>query len=254
MKINEKLPELIDRYTQGDLTGGELNEFTALANRSVRLREEIRLNRELDEVLGRVDILDLRKKIIAEKNRKKRPDSLPFLWAAIALVLIGMEVLLLLSVPDRKTGHDSPSRLADKPRMKKQEMNNLKDPVTMNPSAAETKPVIRLQTPTDRAFQANPAFEKLIGATRQSSGFRLNSPESGTFFIRNNPVAFRWLADETSEIRLQIIDNQGRIVVESGTLKESAFSVPANQLANGIYYFRIYQDEDIMYFGKFFIK
>jgi hypothetical protein len=251
MKTNEKLPELIDRYTQGDLAGTELEEFMALYDRSVRLREEIRLNKELDEVLARADILDLRKKINFEKNRRTRPDYLPFLWAAVALILVGIEIILMLSIPKSKTGTDLHSNLVQRPGLSKPELKTNKGPVSLNPPATATKPHTRLQAAADLPYSANPAFEKLIGATRQSTGFRLQSPETGMNFFGPCIIAFRWVDEEPSDIRLQILDNQGIVALDSGTINGAAFIVPSTRLAKGIYYFRILQDEDIMYFGKF---
>ena len=73
MSDREKLPELIDRFNNGKLTGEKLTAFLEMLKTNPRLREEVRLDSDLNEILANMDILELRQKILSiQQNRQKR--------------------------------------------------------------------------------------------------------------------------------------------------------------------------------------
>jgi hypothetical protein len=100
MSDREKLPELIDRFNSGDLKGKELTAFLEMLRANPRLREEVRLDADLNNILADTDTIELRKKVLSlKKHRQNRQsnDLRLFLIAASLLLLIGLEVLLLLT-------------------------------------------------------------------------------------------------------------------------------------------------------------
>ena len=88
----DKLPEFIDRYNNNQLQGKELEEFVELMKQNPELREEVKLDQDLNTILADYEIIELRRKII--KNRippeTKSPDLSFFLFAATAAILIGL--------------------------------------------------------------------------------------------------------------------------------------------------------------------
>ena len=96
MSDREKLPEWIDRFNNGELSGKELTSFLEMVQRDPRLSEEIRLDKELDSILKDEDLLEVRAKIrdISSRNLKRRGSRRKFyLMAASFLILIGAGTL-----------------------------------------------------------------------------------------------------------------------------------------------------------------
>jgi hypothetical protein len=261
MSDREQLPELIDRFTNGSLTGIELTAFLDMLKTNPRLSEEVRLDHELNEILSNQDILELRQRIIAVQktgHRRKGPDLQLLLLAASLLLLIGTEVLLLLNksyLSNPVTNHLLKTRKQPVPAHNKTKETVLM-PETETPVAG-TKSSLndhKKKTELTANFYKNPAFENMIGATRQALSFRMNAPLSNTCFKQSDLISFEWIIEDGAEINLKIMDNTGLSVHESPVLTKNKYSLPPGSLKNGLYYFKVMHDDEILYFGKFLVK
>lgn len=76
MKTNE-MQEQLEKYLKGDMIGDELKQFEAILISNTDLLRELALEQELDLVLADSDVLDLKMKLNAIRQAKRKVISLP---------------------------------------------------------------------------------------------------------------------------------------------------------------------------------
>jgi hypothetical protein len=260
MSNRKKFPELIDRFNNGKLTGEELTAFLEMMKTNPRLREEVRLDSELNEILANVDILELRQKILfIQKNQQKRKgsDFHYFLLAASLLLLIGIEVFLIMNDTNHNPSNKTTLIPKHEPGSKQLPVNNKVEQTSI---ATETinkeKKIIRRKTEVKLAasFRRNPSFEKMIGSTRHAGYFRMDAPLIGYHFSEKARILFEWTQEGHVEIELKIMDNTGINIHESGLLDKNKYSLSPGTLNRGLYYFKVLQNDEIIFFGKFIVE
>ncbi len=260
MSDREKFPEMIDRFNNGNLSGEELTAFLEMLKTNPRLREEVRLDNELNEILANEDILELRQKIIAiqKKHKKRKGQDLHFfLLAASLLLLIGIEVLLFTNYTRHNPSKSVTLIPKHKPDLKRvPDITRVEHPVIPMDTLNKGKRMIDRKTESKLAanFRKNPSFENMIGATRHAGYFRMDAPVIGHHFSEKAVIRFEWILEGQTGIELKIMDNTGTSVHESVSLIKNRYSLPPGTLKRGLYYFKVMQNDEILFFGKFFVK
>jgi hypothetical protein len=260
MSDREKLPELIDRFNSGELSGEELTTFLEMLKSSPRLREEVRLDKELNEVLANEDILELRRKILdiqMKRQQKEGPGLRIFLLAASLLLLLGIETLLFLKYSNLRATRNTGLIHKQQPVSKRApEITRTEHPVISTDPVKKQKRLndVKRNNLLAASFKTNPSFETMLGATRYAGNFKLEAPPIGHLFGEKDVVRFEWTMNEDAEIYLKIMNNSGTIVHESGLLSKKTYSLPPGTLKTGLYYFKVMEKEEILFFGKFTVK
>lgn len=259
MSDRERLPELIDRFNSGDLSGEELANFLEMMKASPRLREEVRLDKELNELLAEEDIIELRRRILEismSRRKKKGPDLRIFLMAASLLLLLAIEVLLFLN--HRNPGPVLNTRLFPRfhPEMKKTKERIKPESIVVSPGPDKKQKGMNKSEPKKllaASFKANPTFENLIGSTR-TGNFKMEAPAIGYKFDRKEMIRFKWNMEGKEDINLTIMDHLGTVVHEATLQNTRSYSLDGGTLKEGLYYFRIMQKDEIVFFGKFTVN
>lgn len=259
MSNREKLPELIVRYNDGELEGEELASFLEMMKDNSKLRKEVELDRELNEILADKDILELCQIILSvqKKHRqKKRPDLQVFLLAASFLLLIGLAVFLLMT---NSTNHPSGSPVfipKSHQELGQSQSNKVEKDVTkVTATKGINIPGRNTEVNPSASFQTNPSFENMVGATRHIGYFTMIAPSIDSHFTVNAEIIFKWtLNEKLTAIELMIMDNTGTTVKESELLNKSNYSLPPGTLKKGLYYFKVLQKDEIIFFGKFVVE
>ena len=125
---------------------------------------------------------------------------------------------------------------------------------TTEPENKGTK-IITSKTETKIAdnFRENLSFENMIGATRHAGSFRMVAPAMDAHFSEKAEIVFKWTLDKQTKIELKIMDNSGSSVQESGFLDQSDYSLAPGTLIKGLYYYKVMQKDEIIFFGKFIV-
>ena len=260
MSDREKIPEYIDRYNNGELTGEDLNIFIEMLRTNPRLREEVKLDSELNEILAQTDILELRKKILYEQKhfqQRKGPDLKSFLIAASIILLIGIEAFLFMNKTNHQTSPIVTHISNPKPELTKSSFNNeIAQQTTLSEAQNKASRIIGKNNDTSltKRFRKNNSFEKMIGSTRHSGYFIMNAPRLGYIYGKKTDIHFEWNIAENEEIDLKIIDNTGETVHESGLISTNRYLLPSGTLLSGLYYFKVLQNDEIIFFGKFVVE
>jgi hypothetical protein len=254
MKDPDKVNEWIDRYNNHELEGDELKEFEELLRTDPALRAEVQLDREIDQALSDTDTIEFRKKILAvkRKSEEKDPGRNAWLLAAAILLLAGIAVLLYFSLGTHDRENDKTAGI-----------NGVKSNVSVIPGGGDTssrdrsadsaRPASGTKQLLAGNFRPHPALENLVGAQVRSGYFRLLTPAAGAGIGTGNPVDFTWETAIRHPLELIIMDNRGNTAFRSHPTTEKKIAVPAGVLTNGLYYYKILDDNEIVFVGKFTI-
>ena len=269
MNRNENMHELIDRFNDNELNGEELKEFLELLKDDPTLRAEIRLDKDLNEMLQDEGLLSLRKKI--NEIRKDREDrgvgKKTFLLAASILVILVLSVILYLII-GLKTGNNkilqTNNSLANGLPINKNsspELNNRKNnpgkQQLMNDKLSKNRPGIsnKQNQPLIAAnYKPFPPFESLIGTHIRAEYFKLIEPFPDSHFKTESTILFSWETDISHPLTLEIMDNQGQLIFDSHPVHDKSMKVPSGKLKNGLFYFKILKEDEMVFFGKFTIE
>lgn len=269
MSKNEKIHEWIDRFNDNELNGEELKDFLELLKDDPALRAELRLDKELNELLQDKGLLSLRKRIIqVRKDREDRGTGRKvFLLAASVLIILVLSVVLYLVV-GLKTRDDKILQTNNNPangiRVNKNSSPELKygknnpgkqqlinDTLSKNRHGIfnhQNQPLIA------SSYKPFPPFENLIGTHLRSEYFKLIEPFSGSHFKTGSTILFSWQTDISHPLTLVIMDNQGQRIFDSHPVHDQSLKVPSGILKNGLFYFKILREDEMVYFGKFTIE
>jgi len=103
-------------------------------------------------------------------------------------------------------------------------------------------------------FAPSAYLEEMIKTQYQLRGendLRIESPENGRTFTKDQPIVFRWKFSENSPLTLKILDHRGSRLYQF-RVSDSTFQFP-EKLQSGLYYWKLESEKD-MRIGKFAIK
>jgi hypothetical protein len=265
MRNKEKLHEWIDRYNNSDLSGEELVIFLEMMNRDYRVREEVLLDYELNSVLKETDILDLRKKIqkiCSEYPVRKNLNPRIILMAATLVILFSIEyAIFYLTRQTNRANKPEFGYFQNSPWQK--EIDQLKSGFIYSKDVYAT---LQKDIPAAfvigekgnafdlfASFQPNTALENLIGTIR-SGNFLMLKPQKVATFTRASILIFSWKTLNPEATSLIVENNRGIVVYESDSNFNPSVSLNAAFLNLGLFYYKIIQNEEVVYFGKFTIE
>ena len=259
----DKLPEFIDRYNNNQLQGKELEEFVELMKQNPDLREEVKLDKDLNTILADYEIIELRRKLI--KNRipqeTKGPDLSFFLFAATAAILIGLVIFGYIWL--RKTDNEIMSlqhelNLDDTLSSVNQQLT-FEEQIAIDRAAVDTlisrKKRGEIKPGNDLVLTDNYSefqlYEGMTGEVSRTASFHLLSPKSIDSYSTGNPVTFRWESKSIKKVLIIIANNKGEQVFVSPVITGNTFQYHTSKLKGGLYYYKFVSNDEIVYFGKF---
>jgi hypothetical protein len=215
MKDSEKLSEWIDRYRSGELGGPELERFRTLLDADPQLQRELQIDRDLDILISRTDLIEMSQKIRRIRAGRAGPrfGNLPALLAASLLILISIGMILLLGREE------------------------------------ETKaPVARYASMN---FVPLRELELLVGSVARGSSFRVLQPSERIRAKSGSSVVFEWSSGGSElPVTIEFIDNRGSLVSTSVIMGESRYSYSTAGFSPGLYYWKLISDEQLITMGR----
>lgn len=101
----------------------------------------------------------------------------------------------------------------------------------------------------NKNFWINPNLEYMVNSQLRDETIKVNSPTNNSV-VKNN-ILFAWESFTTKPIQLKILNNENDILFEY-TIRSNTF-VLNETLSPGLYYWKLENQTDLLYVGKFFI-
>jgi hypothetical protein len=266
MNENEKLAEWIDRFNNKDLHGKELKEFLELMKQDPELRREVKLDKELNEILADTDIIELRKKILKYKIPKenKHPGLHIFLLAASVTILIGLAIFVYLwkrQADETIIKTEYTYYPSDTLNFKKNQHSNEKQvaPVRKTIDSLTSRKKQEDITTNDKTFLADnyrpyPPYESMVGEVSRAINFKLIRPSISDQFRKGSVITFIWETTSFISLTITITDNKGQSCFVSKPIEEKKFLYNTSKLTEGLYYVKFISSDEIVCFAKFTLQ
>lgn len=243
MNERKKYPELIDRFNAGELEGQELTRFLELLKENPSLQREVKLDKEISNLLKDEDLLDLRKKILSvQRKNPGNQKNLIYLIAASVLLLISVGLFIITQFPGRQKS--LPVNVTKVDSAGSQEFK------TRPPASSEKKEKNLLSS----NYTPDPVLESLSGTMTRSGIFLLLHPKPAQVFGRDGEILFSWQAQPGKNIILRILNNKGKQVLEYNLNDKQKLKVSLKQLLPGLFYYKILEEDEILVVGKFTVR
>lgn len=266
MKSKAKLYEWIDRFNTNDLSGEEYIQFVHLLNSDLRVREEVLLDRGLNSMLKDKELLDLRKKItnVCKTGGRKEINYNRYVLIAAAVLIIltiGFTVSHLIRIypHSRNTTSFETTDVSERGTENFLLFPGQQNTEKYSPFGSET-PLTERHSGEAKfnrnlmaSYEPNKTFEYLTGITWRSSGFSLTLPGSDAKFVCQENITFSWRTGKNVKTSLYINDNLGILRYESEYNSYSSVRIKAGFLGKGLFYYKIVEEDEVVYIGKFTI-
>ena len=264
----ENIHDWIDRFNENELTDEEVKEFETLLREDPSLQAEVRLDKELNEMLQDEDLLSFRTAIheAGKKQERKGNHRKIFLLAASLLLFVILPVVLFLvlatghgNLKDLRvnqnggSGQEARKNHAPDAYSKDGQYENRQIVSDSIAGISQEKPGDHKPLIADANFKPFPPYESLTGTRIRSEKFTLLRPASGSHFHSGDTIIFSWQASNPHQLTLQIMDNHGKAVRNLNPSGEMQIKIPPGSLHKGLFYFKIMKEDNIVFFGKFIL-
>lgn len=226
MSERAKYPEWIDRFNSGEMTSGEKEHFLELIRNNEKLRLEVELDRQINEMLQDDDLTDLRKKMDQiQKSSSKIPRT--YLLLAASLILL-FSIGLFLMVESIRG-------------------------VREKPFARSMREIYQHEAWAKSAkFSPNKKYEILLDMFTRSYDFEMILPKEAVFTVDQN-IIFEWKTTSQKKVIIIIMNNAGEEISFMRASGNHAL-FPAENFQSGLFYYKIMQGNTLVILGKLIIK
>ena len=238
----------VDRYNEDDLSEGEKLVFEQRMRADPLLRSEVFLDARLEHFLHDGEALDLMRKVRSVTSRRPRGGGIMhlLLMAATLLCLLAVGGIFYYYNAAKNRAYRFALQDADCVPVRAKAMpDSLRD--SCNGPFPETKGWVA------KNFTPLPELELLAGSVTRSHVLKMVLPHANAAFPPGAGVQFEWsYCSREVPVYIVILDNRGirnREIQVTGR----AFHLQADDLAEGLYYWKIMVEDELAAMGKFII-
>ncbi len=246
MKEPEFTTDWIERYNEGDLDEAEKTIFEARMQSDPLLRYEVYIDASLNRFLMDGELIDLMEKVRSVSGNKCKNGRL------LNYLLIAASLLCLLMISGLfYVFRNSPAicNLSALPAADQRPVS-ADEPGPPDTSIRMIAPFTRDLLATD--FKPLPEFEIIAGAVTRSHLMNLISPNAKTIVSSGTDLVFEWTwYDKAVPVSIIIFNNQGDRVSATEVLDTTSVNLKTNVLADGLYYWKILADGELVIAGRF---
>ena len=96
-------------------------------------------------------------------------------------------------------------------------------------------------------------FENLISSNYRGTNIEVLSPDCNQKFTAKQKITFKFKGDLSIPITIIIYNNSGKEIFRKSGISTNSYDYSPT-LSLGLYYWKLIQEDNLMYVGKFFIK
>lgn len=260
MSEQDNMNEWIDRFTNDELEGEELERFLKALHEDRSVKKETLIDSQINEMLQDQDLFDFQQKMTSLRARMNRRCGLNcFLLAASLLLLISIGGMLIPYLHGtfqslQNTFRSSVPSVPKDFRVLSAETNSTKGkwgiPISCFTDTNNHQRLIWmkiLDTPI-------PFMESLVGESTRSGFFKLLTPGFQTSVSSGDSVIFSWDKNFSSPVLLEVINNQGRVIYQISQPGSDTLILQTDSLGTGLFYWKITQDNQWICVGKLWVS
>jgi hypothetical protein len=252
--------EWIGRFTDNELDQEQEINVLLMASQNPLLRNELRMDREINDML-----LDLKKSELSEmigntiRSGKQPVIHHPLLkLAAMAVILVALSVLAGQFFRNHAARTENAPKQAKTHSVQQQLAFSCNVPAmqqhTEKTIHARHRQADRLQAIAEN-YTTRPEYEFLIGGITRDQTLFFISPRARVQCSQDSVIIFNWRClSECKPLTIEISNNRGVCIFRSDPLTEAPFALPAKNLLKGLYYYKVLSKDDLVTMGSISVK
>ena len=257
MKDFEITCDWIDRYNDDELDEFEKSFFQQQMLHNPMLRAEVYIDARLNRLFSDEDVLELMQKV-QSVTKKNNQNSGLMSYMAIAASVISLLVLgaILFLVDKKPVNLPAYVRQQITLPVKKQTQdifshNNVKSKQPPKENTSVNPREISGTSLLADKYKPLAAFELLVGSVTRSTQIRLITPAAKIQIQAGIPVRFSWNSQTNQHpVSIVIINNLGTLIFEAPSLHANEYLLQTNMLLQGLYYWKIMDEDELVMMGK----
>ena len=257
MKDFEITSDWTDRYNDDELDELEKSFFQQQMLNNPMLRAEVYIDARLNRLFSDEDVLELMQKVqsVTKKHNQNSGMMSYLLIAATVISLIVLGAILFL-VEKRPVSLPAYARQQNIPPVKKQTHdifsgNNLKSTQPSKENTSVNPREISGTALLAEKYKPLAEFELLVGSVTRSTQIRLITPAAKIQIQTGIPVRFSWISQNNQHpVSIVIMNNLGNLIFEVPSLLASEYVLQTNMLSQGLYYWKIMDEDELVIMGK----
>jgi len=245
----------IGKFTDLELSPDEETIILARAARNPILRNELRLDRDISELMADGNRLKLSMAIRKSISRGRRRKTVP-LYARIAAsvaILVSLACItgLLISYANRnyQVAVNSVKKFP-----KSAESGLFGFLVSIRKADVSTSPASRRELMlADRysAYTPRPEYEFLVGSVTRDLSVFILSPEPRVKCTPDSLLRFSWRwVTGVVPVCLEVSDNLGRVVLRKMNITDVSYTLNTGPWRKGLYYYKVTSGDELVTLGS----
>ena len=246
----------IGKFTDNELSPEEEAGLLSQASYNPLLRNELRLDRDINDLLSDPDRIKLseniRKTISFGRGRRFIPS-----WAKIAaavILLISFSALgLILLTNNGQQYRQALYSITPLFKLRVQALLGFfpgKDQILASSTPSMRRQLIQ-NTASDNEYTPRPEYEFLVGSVTRDLSVFVISPMPRVYCKGDSVLQFswKWLGGYVP-VNLEITDNQGRVVLKNNQITDVSYILHTRNWARGLYYYKIIAADELVTVGS----
>ncbi len=245
----------IGKFTDKELSPDEEVRLLAQASYNPLLRNELRLDKDINEVFDDFELISLSDTIRSAVSHEKSRVILPLYVKIAASVVILITLTALAGLLVNYSKQNPGQSFHDRNPLLRHETNGLFGFMqAYHMQDMPATPAKRRDLALSSSFNSyslRPEYEFLIGtATRDVSVFVI-SPLPRVRCKADSQLQFSWRwVSEVVPVSIEVIDNRGRLMLNSTQILDMSYSLETRHWPKGLYYYKIITVDELVTIGS----
>jgi hypothetical protein len=246
----------IGKFTDKELSVEEESRLMAQASHNPLLRNELRLDEDINELFNDIDRIRLsdtiRSAIQHEKSRVIMPIYARIAASVIILITLAALAGLLVNYSRQNPGHS----LIDYHPLLKPETRGLFSFMQGHrmqdmPATPAKRREIARNGNSFNPYSRRPEYEFLIGTVTRDVSIFVISPLPRVRCKAESLLQFswRWVSDVVP-VSIEVIDNKGHLMLHSQQMMDMSYVLNTMQWPRGLYYYKIITADELVTIGS----
>jgi hypothetical protein len=271
MKTRKEISSLIEEYLSGDISQNDSHKLFELISSNKFVRDEFIVRQRIDKAIRKKEIMELREQLKSIDDKRSHTNEIQepkqvyqaswYKMAAAIILLAAIGYLIYFQFSDRSPLNQNQNQdqsilitkeeyhKFDKSESNEGNVNIIKQDQKIEQKSDSSqeltkKPELAIN------FMESAYFESFITNYR-SNEIQIDRPLPGSTYSYPAEIQFSWRGNIENSLQLIIMNNREELVYKTVVVKEFTLK---NHLDQGLYYWKLESEDELLYLNKFYIK
>lgn len=248
--------QLIGKFTDKELNPEEECSLLAQAAHNPLLRNELRLDQDIDGIFDDFELIRLSDTIKSAIHHEKSRVIMPLYLKIAASVIVLITITALAGLMVNYSRQNPGQSFLDRNRLMKPESRGLFGFIQGYrmqdmPATPAKRRELALNGGSVNPYSRRPEYEFLIGTVTRDLSVFVISPYPRARCKAGSTLQFSWRwVSEIVPLCLEIIDNKGHLMLNATQLTDMTYMLNTRNWPKGLYYYKFIAGEELVTLGS----